>query len=373
MKKICLLILISVHDFRNMALILVLLENQSLRRQRVFRDRIQPLDFLHDEELISRYRLPRHCITELCETMTSDLQRPSMRSHALPVSTQVLVALRYYATGSMQRVAGDLHGISQPSVSRCVSAVSASLTRLASTYIKFPTDEATQRHVMNEFYKTAAFPNVLGCVDGTQIAILAPSSNEQVYVCRKGFHSLNVQAICDAKLRFMNIVAKYPGSAHDAFIWRNCAVHHHLQQHTTSGVQKWLLGDSGYPLSQFLMTPVTHPSTVAENNYNKKHSQTRNAIERAFGVLKMRFRCLHNTGGCLQSPPSSCTKIITACAVLHNICIENSVPEPEIDITQREVVADSSIQPECDDIHSCGTQTRRRLIDRFRAGRTDAS
>jgi len=201
--------------------------------------------------------------------------------------------------------------------------VSASLTRLASTYIKFPTNEATKRQVMNDFYKTAVFPNVLGCVDGTQIAILAPSSNEQVYVCSKGFHSLNVQATCDAKLRFMNIVAEYPGSAHDAFICRNCAVHHHLQQHTTSGVQKWLLGDSGYPLSQFLTTSVTHPSTVAENNYNKKHSQARSAIERAFGVLKMRFRCLHYTGGCLQSPPSSCAKIITARAVLHNICIAN--------------------------------------------------
>ena len=357
-----------------MALILALLENrESLRKQRVFRDRIQPLDFMDDDELISRYRLPRHCIIELCDTMTNDLQRPSMRSHALPVSTQVLVALRYYATGSMQRVAGDLHGISQPSVSRCVSAVSASLTRLASTYIKFPTDEATQRHVMNDFYKTAAFPNVLGCVDGTQIAILAPSCNEQVYVCRKGFHSLNVQAICDAKLRFLNIVAKYPGSAHDAFIWRNCAVHHYLQQHTTSGVQKWLLGDSGYPVSQFLMTPVTHPSTVAENNYNKKHSQTRNAIERAFGVLKMRFRCLHNTGGCLQSPPNSCVKTITACAVLHNICIANSVPAPEIDIGQLEVAADLSVEPACDDSHGCGTQIRKRLINRFRAGCTDPS
>jgi len=37
----------------------------------------------------------------------------------------------------------------------------------ASAYIEFPTDYATQRNNIDNFYKTAAFPNVLCCVDGT--------------------------------------------------------------------------------------------------------------------------------------------------------------------------------------------------------------
>ena len=44
----------------------------------------------------------------------------------------------------------------------------------------------------------ARVPNVLGAVDGTLIKILAPSKNEQSYVCRKG---LNVQAVADSSLR----------------------------------------------------------------------------------------------------------------------------------------------------------------------------
>ena len=47
----------------------------------------------------------------------------------------------------------------------------------------------------------ARVPNVLGAVDGTLIKILAPSKNEQSYVCRKGFHALNVQAVADSSLR----------------------------------------------------------------------------------------------------------------------------------------------------------------------------
>ena len=87
----------------------------------VFRDRMQqPLDSLHDK-LVSRYRLelPLHHRP----VRPADLERSMTRSNALSVSTQVLVALRYFATGSFQRVARDLHGISQSSVSRCVTGV----------------------------------------------------------------------------------------------------------------------------------------------------------------------------------------------------------------------------------------------------------
>jgi len=313
---------------QKMALMLLVARERRNHKPRVFRDRTQPLDCMTDDELISRYRLPRESIIELIDTLTPDLKHPSMRSNALPVSTQVLVSLQFYATGSMQRVTGDIHGVSQPSVSRCVNAVSNALTHKASDYIRFPTQEHHQRKIMSEFHEIAGFPNILGCIDGTQIPITTPHTNENIYVCRKGFHSINVQAICDSKLRFLNVVAKYPGSTHDSFVWRNCSVYHHMAQQGTA-VPGWLLGDSGYPLSPFLMTPVSNPTTPAELFYNKKHCQTRNTIERSFGLLKLRFRCLHRTGGCLQSPPSTCAKIITACTVLHNICIDNGVPQPD--------------------------------------------
>lgn len=53
----------------------------------------------------------------------------------------------------------------------------------------------------HEFYQIAGFPNVLGAVDGTLIPIIAPKDNKPEYVCRKGFHAMNVQVVADASLR----------------------------------------------------------------------------------------------------------------------------------------------------------------------------
>lgn len=43
----------------------------------------------------------------------------------------------------------------------------------------------------------------------------------------------------------------------------------------------------------------------------------------------MRFRCVDTSGGALQFSPERACNIIVATAVLHNIYIDNKVPDPE--------------------------------------------
>lgn len=52
-------------------------------------------------------------------------------------------------------------------------------------------------------------------------------------------------------------------------------------------------------------------------------------IERCNGLLKMRFRCLLKHRVLHYTPQMAC-KITNACAVLHNMCIEN-IPFPQYD------------------------------------------
>lgn len=81
-----------------------------------------------------------------------------------------------------------------------------------------------------------------------------------------GNYSLNVQIVCDAKYHILNVVARWPGSTHDSRILRMSRLG---QAYEDGMVQGILLGDSGYPLKPWLMTPILNPRTAAEEEYNR--------------------------------------------------------------------------------------------------------
>jgi hypothetical protein len=60
--------------------------------------------------------------------------------------------------------------------------------------------------------------------------------------------------------RFTNIVVKWPGSTHDSFILNNSGI-----PDAMTGINGWLLGDSGYPLKKWLMTPLITQPTYKSN------------------------------------------------------------------------------------------------------------
>ncbi|XP_024946019.1 putative nuclease HARBI1 isoform X2 [Cephus cinctus] len=47
---------------------------------------------------------------------------------------------------------------------------------------------------------------VIGAVNGTLIKNVAPSIEPLSYICRKGFHAMQLQVVCD-KLRFIHAYA----------------------------------------------------------------------------------------------------------------------------------------------------------------------
>ena len=71
---------------------------------------------------------------------------------------------------------------------------------------------------------------------------------------------------------------------------------------------------------------VVNPSKQPYNKRRVAHIRTRNVIERAFGVLKSRFRSLDTSGGTLMYSPRKACDITVACVILHNICISNRIP-----------------------------------------------
>lgn len=83
----------------------------------------------------------------------------------------------------------------------------------------------------------------------------------------------------------------------------------------------WILGDAGYPLEPWLITPYRcpQPSSI-EQFFNDTQSKCRNVVERTIGVLKNRWRCLLAARQ-LHYGPKKTVQIINVCSALHNICI----------------------------------------------------
>ncbi|KAH7949367.1 hypothetical protein HPB49_008384 [Dermacentor silvarum] len=224
--------------------------------------------------------------------------------------------------------------LSQPSVSRILFSVAEAIATVgkAKGWVKFPT--ATEKVVVKQrFLERGKLPGVVGCVDGTLIAIVRPRkmspAETEAYWSRKGFYALNCMVVCDANLRIMAIDPRMPGSCHDSFVWRHSA----LRRRLTCGLlndEEFLLGDSGYPLEPWLLAPVPgHPTRLtAEGRYNEAHAVVRNAAERCIGILKSRFRCLQSYRTLHYSPRKAAT-IVTACAALHNLCLQAEDPLPD--------------------------------------------
>ncbi|XP_048065354.1 putative nuclease HARBI1 [Megalobrama amblycephala] len=223
------------------------------------------------------------------------------------------------------------------------------LLRHATDYIHMP----SARHEMEVhqgFHAIACIPRIIGLVDGTLIPIANPSALGQAFVCHKGFTAIDVQVVVDHRGMFADVVAKWPGSTHDSFVWANSVV----GQDTERGVfgQSIFLGDSSYPLRTYLLSPVTNPTTQAEHNYNTAHIRTCSLVEHSVGRWKMR-----KSAGGLRMKPERCGAVAVVTAMLHNITVSGGAALPE---EEEEGVHNP---PQLRDaLHAAGVQTRQQII-----------
>ncbi|XP_013110337.1 putative nuclease HARBI1 isoform X2 [Stomoxys calcitrans] len=281
-----------------------------------------------NSNFIGLFRLNKDAFKYVLESISGKLQDP-IKSSAVPKELKLAVTLRILAEGSYQKGAGNDYnvGLSQSSVSKIFTeCIDAMHSEICPKWISVRMTEVEKFEIKDYFYKKFKFPGIIGCIDGTHIKILAPGVGERFkYYNRKGFYSLNA-TVCDHKLRIRYISPNHPGSVHDSLVWNTSDLKEFLKTNYLNGeTNTWLLGDAGYPLEPYLITPFRSAEDgTAESRFNYIHSQARNVVERTIGVLKNRFRCILGARQ-LHYKPKMAGKITSVCAALHNICIHYKI------------------------------------------------
>ncbi|GFW30593.1 putative nuclease HARBI1 [Trichonephila clavipes] len=202
---------------------------------------------LDDYEFQRRFRLTKQSVAELTLLIEEKLESKTPCNNALKPVEQVLIALRFYAVACMQLAIADLFDVSQPTVCRVAHRVSEAIASLLPDFIHLPVNREECKTVSRKFFSIAGFPKIIGALDGTFVRIVSPGGEDaERFRCRKNYFALNVQTIVDSDLVIRNVVARWPGSAHDSTVFNNSAAC--LSLKTNALYQDFhLLGDTGYP------------------------------------------------------------------------------------------------------------------------------
>ncbi|CAI6359398.1 unnamed protein product [Macrosiphum euphorbiae] len=137
----------------------------NLPRPRRFRDRSNPLQDYDDLDFKCRFRLSKETFMILLHMIGDSIKHKTNRSSSLSPVLQLLIALRYYATGAFQMVLGDHIQVNKSTVCRVIKTVSTEIARLRPQFIEFPSTVVEQQRVQLGFFRLHQFPRVIGALD----------------------------------------------------------------------------------------------------------------------------------------------------------------------------------------------------------------
>jgi hypothetical protein len=210
------------------------------------------------------------------------------------------------------------------------------------------------------FHKRCGMPGVVGAIDGTHIPVPAPTSEHRAsFINRKGFSSIQLQVVCDSNLKLLDTYTGWPGSVHDARVYRNSPISEVIER---LGENYHVLGDSAYPLTASMLVPYRDNGHLdpVQKKFNKVHSSTRVDVERAIGLLKCKFRRLKSLDMHLQE---EIPEVITACCVVHNVILDCEMVEEDITLDDAVDNSASDQDSQTRQASSHGETKRRRIAN----------
>jgi hypothetical protein len=203
------------------------------------------------------------------------------------VEQQLAMAL-IYLSGAVSHKTADMMNCGKSTVIRAVHRVALAIfQRVGPEYLCFPSEHERLLGLAYEFEHLAAgkhgseygLPMIVGAMDGTHIPIKDYSKqfDDLTFYNRKGYTSINVHAVCDARGRFLDVYTGQPGNRHDSFVLHQSPLFHKLTGSLGGKMWDWrqrpvanrvaipfsFIGDSAYGCEMHVGLPSSPPPFVA--------------------------------------------------------------------------------------------------------------
>lgn len=230
-----------------------------------------------------------------------------------PVELQIAIFLR--RIGSKENIFElcSRFGIAEETVYLYCKRVVIAIISLKKNLVKWPTGEDKQ-NTHEGFKNIGGMENIIGAIDGSHIVLAnAPLRQPETYWSRKKKYSIQLQGIVDHRGIFIDYEIGWPGSVHDAKVYKNSYFYQNVSKIIKG--EEYLLGDSAYPLSTFLIKPYVNSQIPSQIQFNIIHSLHRVVVENAFGRLKNRFIALKEMS---TRKISTAVKFTECTIILHN-------------------------------------------------------
>ena len=199
---------------------------------------------------------------------------------------------------------------------------------LTPTYLKAPSLADEWLVISKEFEEVWNMPHVIGAIDGKHVRIQYPKKLGTLYHNYKGFFSLVIIAVCDARSCFSLVDVDHYGSNNDSGILQNSKIGRMFSEgemnvpapSTVNGpdfdpLPYYMVGDEIFPLKTWLMHPNPGRLTEEQKIFNYRLSRVLQVIENTFEILVARWRIFHTP---IISSIENAERYVRAAITLHN-------------------------------------------------------
>ncbi|XP_065869897.1 protein ALP1-like [Euphorbia lathyris] len=281
---------------------------------------------------------------------------------------EVAIALRRLSSGDSFSNVGDLFGINRSTVSHITWRFVEAMEERGLHHLCWPSTEAEMEDIKHKFEKNHGLPNCCGVIDTTHIVMTLSTVDDSndAWIDQEKNHSMALQAIVGPDMRFLDVSIGYPGSLSDALVLqysdffklseeRKRLNGKKIEVKKGTELREYIIGDEGFPLLPWLLTPFQPALHDYQVEFNKRHSATLTVAQIALAKLKEIWRIIHGT--MFMPDKNKLPRIVLICCLLHNIVIE--MEDKVLDETCISHAHDKDYQQQtCESASQTGTDLR---------------